>query len=605
MKKLVLLFLIIMLSACTNNSNIEKNKTLQELLDEISISEEISSDIELPTSYKLNDEVVIAIWESSNINILSNTGILTRPLGDSEITLSLTLISSTESLSKDFKVKVLKVADEDVINAVLDKLNVPSSTKVNINLQQNVTLYGQRFTIVWSTSNSNAITNSGKVGLIEKDAEATLTAKVTYNNLTLSKDFPINIIALNNDEKAEYIFNSLGIPKMTSTDLNLKTVFDFNLTGVWTSTDQNIISNTGKVNTNLQGNKKVSLTLTLSNGIGRTFEVTVSQNNHLVIDRTFEGSKQNVVIKNGKLTLAEGATTGTYESDIIETLSFNELVGSWASTSSKNATVNFSVRVRVNNTWSKYFSYGEWGFGNSNRSVDTSDTIAKLSTDEIKILNSKTADAIQFKVVLTRTSTTVDAPQTSLLAAALNIPGYTNIIDISNIDKTKIYDVPQLYQHVVPTIGDSICSPTSATMLLKYLGVDLKNQPDNNYTYEHEYIARRVYDHGNSIFGNWVYNTVGISSFGFDSYVMRMYSYQELLVHLYENGPISASIKGTVNVEKGKDYTTNGHLIVVKGYRIEGDQIYIVINDPNLSNVDDEMKLQNFLNVWRNVAYIV
>ena len=139
MKKLVLLFLIIMLSACTNNSNNEKNKTLQELLDEISISEEISSDIELPTSYKLNDEVVIAIWESSNINILSNTGILTRPLGDSEITLSLTLISSTESLSKDFKVKVLKVADEDVIIAVLDKLNVPSSTKVNINLQQNVT----------------------------------------------------------------------------------------------------------------------------------------------------------------------------------------------------------------------------------------------------------------------------------------------------------------------------------------------------------------------------------------------------------------------------------------------------------------------------------
>lgn len=334
--------------------------------------------------------------------------------------------------------------------------------------------------------------------------------------------------------------------------------------------------------------------------------MVISKNNHLVIDNSFEGTKENLEIVDGKLQLTAGSLTGTYTSNIIDTLQFTELVGSWASTSSKDATVEFQVRVRANGEWSKYFSYGEWGFGRENKSYDSSDSIAKLATDEVKMQAGKIGNAIQFKVTLKRTSASVESPKTSLLAAALLIPGYSYTPDISNLPSQKIYDVPQLYQHVVPTIGDSICSPTSSTMLLKYYGIDMKAQSDYNHSYEHEYFARRVNDYGHNIFGNWVYNTVGMSAFGFDSYVKRMYSYQELLVHLNEVGPVSASIKGSVVVEKGKNYTTNGHLIVVKGYRIDSTgQIYIIVNDPNLSNVDDEMKLNNFLSVWRNVIYVI
>jgi hypothetical protein len=114
-----------------------------------------------------------------------------------------------------------------------------------------------------------------------------------------------------------------------------------------------------------------------------------------------------------------------------------------------------------------------------------------------------------------------------------------------------------------------------------------------------------VKEYNSGIYGNWVYNTVGMSAFDEVSYVKRMYSYQELIHHLATVGPIAASVKGTMIGELVKTWTTSGHLIVIRGYRWEGSQLYILANDPNLSSVYEEYKVENFMNVWRNVAYII
>lgn len=606
MKKILFVLLFLFLASCTNQEEPNTTKTLREFIDEITLAGEAIDDISLASSYDFNGETILAVWESSNTSVLSNNGEVTRPLSDVSVSLKLTLATSTELETKDFTILVKALSDEEVLESVLSKINLVSETKLDINLTSSITAFSQRFTITWTSSNQDALTSNGKIGLIENDVDVVLTASAKYNQNTLTKDFTIKAKALSDDEKADYITNLLDLPAMTNQDLTLITTFPFNLTGTWESSNQTIITNDGKINQNISGNIQVTLTLILSNDLRRTFEVTVSKNNHLIIDNTFTGTKNNVEISNNKLVLSSNQLTGTYESAVIETLSFNELVGSWAALSSKTATVDFMVRLRVNQTWSKYFSYGEWGFGLNNKTTNSTDgTIAYMSVDEIKVSGGKTANAIQFKAVLKRTTAQDASPELSMLVAALNIPGYTYSVDVSSLPTSKVYDVPTLYQHVVPTIGNSICSPTSATMLLMYLGVDVANASDNTYTYPHEYLARRAFDHGADIFGNWVYNTVAISAFGIDSYVMRMYSHQELLVHLNEVGPVSASIKGYVNVEKGNDYNTNGHLIVVKGYRYVNDQLYIIVNDPNISNVDDEMKVENFLTVWRNVVYIV
>ena len=92
----------------------------------------------------------------------------------------------------------------------------------------------------------------------------------------------------------------------------------------------------------------------------------------------------------------------------------------------------------------------------------------------------------------------------------------------------KILENVKINQNVVPVIGNSICSPTSSTMLLKYKGHDFSQFDE----YENRYIANLARDYGNEIFGNWVYCTVIMTSFGERAYVMRMYSLDELPSYL-------------------------------------------------------------------------
>lgn len=167
--------------------------------------------------------------------------------------------------------------------------------------------------------------------------------------------------------------------------------------------------------------------------------------------------------------------------------------------------------------------------------------------------------------------------------------------------KEVVYDVPKLYQGAVPVIGNSICSATSTTMLLKYHGFHFSSF---DAEYEHRYIASIVRDYGNNIYGNWVYNTVTMGGYGLNSYVARMYSVDELIYHLAYVGPVALSVKGTM-ISNEKTYTTAGHLIVAIGYKYVNDVLYIVCNDPNVENVYCEYSLSVINNTWRNITYVV
>ena len=74
---------------------------------------------------------------------------------------------------------------------------------------------------------------------------------------------------------------------------------------------------------------------------------------------------------------------------------FTSVVGSYSCVSNENATGELMISIRINGTWSKYFTYGAYGLGRNNLYYDDSDAIAEISTDEINVLNDKTADAIK------------------------------------------------------------------------------------------------------------------------------------------------------------------------------------------------------------------
>lgn len=415
---------------------------------------------------------------------------------------------------------------------------------------------------------------------------------------------------------------SIIIPGEVSEDISLPKTIKHNniLYDITYESNDEAISVTGQVTRQLT-DTLVTLTATvettrLSHTL--TFDVLVLKKEavnpfikpHQFVELSENMNKDNFVdvhYQDGYLMLVDGKLEGYYESEIFRSERINKLVASWSAITSQDATVELAVKVRVSGVWSKYFSYQPWGFGLNNKSVNTSDSIASLSVDELIILNNKSATAFQYKLTL-RKSASALSPKVKLVAMALTLLDHTYQPSIESLPNFVDYDVPKLNQQAVPTIGSSICSPTSSTMLLMHKGHDFSSYD----TYPHKYIAERFKDYGVDIFGNWTFNTVGMSNFE-TAYVGKMYSYEELFIHLHNVGPVAASVRGNMGL-----YTTNGHLIVVRGYRInDNGDIFVIANDPNINSrfgndkegnpyfVYYEFPLSVFINTWNGMVYIV
>ena len=77
--------------------------------------------------------------------------------------------------------------------------------------------------------------------------------------------------------------------------------------------------------------------------------------------------------------------------------------------------------------------------------------------------------------------------------------------------------------------------------------------------------------------------------------------------------PNGCNIAGDVYHLDQRLYNTGGHLIVVRGYRIDSNgNITILVNDPNVNSrfgsqffVYIEMTEARFKQVWRSVFYVI
>ena len=114
-KKLFLLLFILTLTltACTNDSGTNQNIDqiiLSNVVEEIQFpSMELEGNITLPTQI----DGYILTWKTTSPSTITENGIVTRPDdgdGDSIVTLTVTITSNGESVSKDFIFTVLEAA---------------------------------------------------------------------------------------------------------------------------------------------------------------------------------------------------------------------------------------------------------------------------------------------------------------------------------------------------------------------------------------------------------------------------------------------------------------------------------------------------------------
>ena len=581
-----------------------------KILDTIIIPTTTSSNLHLPKFIAYNGTNYLISWASKKPDIISNSGIITKNEEDISVELICSLLYKNSKCTKAFNITV-KAFDTTNMTEYLSSLDLEKEYENNIDLPFSYNDGVETYSISWSSSNTNIISNSGIVTQDLINHNVALTATISIDNISIDKTFNVIIKKADKNVVFDNIIHSIHIPSLIRSSIVLPITFNNGLKGNWISSNEEIVLNNGKLLYTSQAIKKITLTLNINiqgELMTHEFNSTITNQDHFFMLADFStGIIDNLTINNnGNLEMLDNATIGTYISPNFESASFTDAVATWCATSSTKSTCELLVRFLVNSKWSNYITYGQWGQGINNKSSDQTKDLIKLNDDEIVVLNNQKATGFSFKVIFRRKSLTDSSPVLNRITLALNLADPQYHIDDSFLQQSIKYEVPALYQHDVPTIGNIICSATSSTMLLKYKGHNFSSI-DN---LEHRYIAKIVKDYGNDIYGNWAYNCAGMSSFGEIAYVKRYVDTNEFLFELQSIGPMAASIKGTVNytsqlTNNHGSYTTSGHLIVVTGFEINTDNTYIFINDPNVKGVKIKMLLNDFLAVWRNVAYVI
>ena len=223
-------------------------------------------------------------WSSSNINIITNSGLVTRPdflKSHQSVTLTATITYNNTSRKKTFDLTVLKQAptDTQIVSSDYDNLSVIFAPNDSLNhVTQNILLPNSislGSSISWSSSDTNIITNTGLVtppDFLNTDQIITLTAVITYNETSRKKTFQLTVIKKSPTEaqivSADYdnlsvIFAPNDNANGVRQDLFLATLGTLGSTISWSSSNTNIITNSGLV-TLPETPQTITLTATLT-----------------------------------------------------------------------------------------------------------------------------------------------------------------------------------------------------------------------------------------------------------------------------------------------------------------------------------------------------
>ena len=609
-------FLLILLVGCNNEKQKDGGDGFNALSKEIVIPNEIYEDLELKDSYIYDGIKYDVTYEMDNEALNDNGEI--NPDSDNDIIVNIKVNVSDGKTVKSFDYNNRKVMSmKNIVSSAKSKVNIPDVVNKDLSFPSSI----GKVRVRWSTSNVDVIGRNGACSYVSEDTNVIITATFSMKNdfdISFSETEEYNIVVKRWDAQTRYekVLDSIVVPDTAIYDINLKSKLDYDVDCIWESSDESSISNIGKVNRS-NSDKDITLKLTMccsdsSEKKELTYNVKVLKyettegemnfNKHVLINRANElnTSKMNNLKYNGeKVVLSDGALSGTYESEVYNTLEFRRVVGSFSCITSENATCELAISIKVDGEWSKYFTYGEFGLGRNNLYYNQTDTKSYMDTDMIEPKSGYKGGGVKYKITLKRDSLSTKSPELSLVALALFIIDYNYVVDTSNLPDSVDWDLPKLYQHDVPGIGGVICSATTTTMLLKFAGYDFS---DKGYQYEHQYMANMVADrgHNNPTYGNWSYNMMAAGAFGINAYVGKMYSWDEIRYYLANNGPIGVSIGGNFGI-----YSTDGHLLVLRGYRIENGETTVICNDPNVKGVYYEVSLEIFLRCWGSVVYIM
>jgi phosphoribosylformylglycinamidine (FGAM) synthase PurS component len=238
-------------------------------------SSSVTQNLTLATSGSQGSTIT---WNSSNPAVISNTGVVSRPItGDAAVTLTATIAMTPASDTKTFPVTVkAQMTDAEAVAAAKAALAIGyASGDSAASVTKNLTLPAtglDNSTIGWASNNAAVITNAGVVNQPPTgNNEVTLTATITMGTASDTKGFLLVVKPQLTDAQAVAAAKAAiaigyadGDAATTVTqDLALPASGLYGTTVAWSSSDPAIASD-GTVSRPLTSDLPVTLTATVS-----------------------------------------------------------------------------------------------------------------------------------------------------------------------------------------------------------------------------------------------------------------------------------------------------------------------------------------------------
>jgi Peptidase_C39 like family len=277
---------------------------------------------------------------------------------------------------------------------------------------------------------------------------------------------------------------------------------------------------------------------------------------------------------------------GTWTGPEVESdFDFTQLIASFNPMCPPNTGITMDVRVEQAGTWSPWIYLQSWG-----KYLTPPDRAIKWDAGHADV-DTLFLDkpATKYQTRLTLVSFDFDATKNSPTIRHLATT-YTGVVS-DPAKRAKIYESIDDPTTRPTTIGNwardldvpfrgqgdyknpraiwgMICSPTSTSMVLSFYGVD-RTTVEN---------AMAIYDPQYDMFGNWGRAVSRAGELGLEAELQRFRNWDQVHAMIAQGTPVVASIRFRKGEVKGFLYeSTAGHLIVIRGFKPNGD---VIVNDP-------------------------
>lgn len=146
-------------------------------------------------------------WQSDNVDFFSNSGVVTLPTyaqGNQSVSLKATLSDGTSHTFR-FNLIALEATTEELIDEALVLVTTKPAGEYqeqDFVVMNTVTIAGEEVPVTWATDDEEGMTADGKLVVFFEPAEktVTLTASITYNEVTRTKDVSFKVKSSQKEE---------------------------------------------------------------------------------------------------------------------------------------------------------------------------------------------------------------------------------------------------------------------------------------------------------------------------------------------------------------------------------------------------------------------